>query len=52
MESGSKDLMISGSAIALLIDAIEEEKDKHRREKIIGAFMQAKGFVVYRSSPM
>lgn len=30
-QSGSKDLMISGSAIALLIDAIEEEKNKERR---------------------
>ena len=50
-ESGDKDVMISGTAISVLISAIEEEKDKVRRQSLIDAFLQAKGFVVYRSSP-
>lgn len=50
-ESGNKDLMISGSAVSILIQAVEEEKMPEVRQKIIDAFMQAKGFVIYRSSP-
>ena len=50
-ESGDKDVMISGTAISVLISAIEEEKDLFKRQRLIDAFLQAKGFVVYRSSP-
>ena len=50
-ESGNKDLMISGSAVSILIQAVEEEMRPEVRQKIIDAFMQAKGFVIYRSSP-
>ena len=31
-ESGDKDVMISGTAISVLISAIEEERNKERRQ--------------------
>ena len=54
LNSGSeKDFLISGTAIQVLIDSIKtmhDEKSK-KREALIKAFLEAKGFVVYRSSP-
>lgn len=46
-----KDLMISGTELQELIDTVEIEKDLILRQKLIDAFLRAKGFVIYRSSP-
>lgn len=43
--------MISGTNVSMLIEVIESEQDPGKRQKIIDAFIRAKGFVVYRSSP-
>ena len=48
---GNKDIMISGSSLSILIKAIEDETDLVKRQKLLDCFLQAKGFVVYRSSP-
>ena len=50
--STEKDLMISGAAMHMFIQAVAEIQDKQRRHQLVDAFLQAKGFVVYRSSPM
>ena len=52
-ENGAtKDLMISGTALQAFIDLVAETKEEERRQKFVNSFLDATGYVVYRSSPL
>jgi hypothetical protein len=44
--------MISGTALEVLMTAIKQIEDSNEQKKLVDAFIRAKGFVLYRSSPM
>jgi len=52
-EDLGEDIMISGTAIEVLINATQSSSEltEAERKSLVAAFMRAKGFVVYRSSP-